>query len=72
MKNGYTLKDLFAFMDAKRPVKVTSISGKVYSGMCWAYSDVFNMEEEGIDEPSLEVQDTILYLHEIQKIEYAD
>lgn len=72
MKEGYTVEDLFTFMDERRPVKVTSTSGKEYSGMCWAYSDAFNMEEEGIDEPSLEVQDTILYLHEIQKIEYAD
>lgn len=72
MKEKYTMKDLFAFMDSRLPVKVTSISGKVYSGMCWAYSDVFNMEEDGVDEPSIEVQDTILYLHEIQKIEYAD
>ena len=59
-------------MDEKRPVRVTSKTGKIYTGLCWAYSDVFNMEEDGIDEPSLEVQDTILYLHEIQKIEFAD
>ena len=50
MKEKYTMQDLFAFMDSRRPVKVTSISGKVYSGMCWAYSDVFNMEEEGMEE----------------------
>lgn len=68
----YSEDQLFAFMDARRPVKVTSISGKVYTGMCWAYSSGFNAEEEGIDEPSLEVQDTLLFLHEIQKIEYAD
>ena len=68
----YSEDQLFAFMDARRPVKVTSVSGKVYTGMCWAYSCGFNMEEEGIDEPSLEVQDTLLFLHEIQKIEYAD
>ena len=40
--------------------------------MCWAYSDVFNMEEEGINEASIEVQDTVIFLHEIQRIEYAD
>ncbi len=68
----YTMKDLYDFMDAKRPVKVTSKSGKIRTGMCWAYSDVFNMEEDGIDEPSLEVNDTVLYLSEIEKIEYAD
>ena len=72
MKDKYTMEDLFSFMDARKPVKVTCTDGKVFSGMCWAYSDSFNMEEEGIDEPSLEVQDTILYLHEIQKIEFAD
>lgn len=71
MKDKYTMEALFAFMDARRPVNVTCTDGKVFSGMCWAYSDVFNMEE-GVDEPSLEVQDTILYLHEIQKIEFAD
>lgn len=68
----YTMEELFAFMDAERPVIVTCTDGKVFSGMCWAYSDVFNMEEYGIEEPSLEVEDAILYLHEIQKIEYAD
>ena len=68
----YTMKDLFAFMDAKRLVKVTCTDGKTFTGMCWAYSDVFNMEEEGIDEPSLEVNDTVIYLGEIEKIEYAD
>ena len=72
MKDKYTMEDLFSFMDARKPVKVTCADGKVFSGMCWAYSDAFNMEEEGIDEPSLEVQDTILYLHEIQKIEFVD
>ena len=69
---SYTEKRLFDFMDARRPVKVTSVSGNVYFGMCWAYSSGYNLEEEGVDEPSLEVQDTLLFLHEIQKIEYAD
>lgn len=69
---SYTEKQLFDFMDARRPVKVTSVRGNVYSGMCWAYSSGYNLEEEGVDEPSLEVQDTLLFLHEIQKIEYAD
>lgn len=70
--NTYTMKDLFAFMDSKRPIKVTCKDGKSYTGMCWAYSDVFNMEEEGIDEPSIEVWDTMIYLSEIESIEYAD
>lgn len=68
----YSEDQLFLFMDARRPVRVTSTSGNVYEGMCWAYSSGYNAEEEGIDEPSLEVQDTLLFLHEIQKIEYAD
>ena len=72
MKDKYTMEDLLSFMEAIKPVNVTCTDRKVFSGMCWAYSDAFNMEEEGIDEPSLEVEDTILYLHEIQKIEFAD
>ena len=72
MKDKYTMEDLFSFMDARKPVKVTCTDGKVFSGMCWAYSDAFNMEEEGIDEPSLEVCDTMLYLSDVDKIEYAD
>lgn len=68
----YSEDQLFAFMDARRPVKVTSVNGNVYTGMCWAYSSGSNAEEEGVDEPSLEVQDTLLFLHEIQKIEYTD
>lgn len=69
---SYTEKQLFDFMDARRPVTVTSVSGNTYTGMCWTYSSVCNQEEHGVDEPSLEVQDTLLYLHEIKKIEYAD
>ena len=72
MKVEYTMEDLFAFMDSRRPVKVTCTDGKAFYGMCWAYSDVFNMEEEGINEASIEVQDTVIFLHEIQRIEYAD
>ena len=67
-----TEKQLYDFMDAGRAVKVTSVDGKTYTGMCWAYSSVYNQEEYGVDAPSLEVQDTVLYLHEIQKIEYVD
>jgi small nuclear ribonucleoprotein (snRNP)-like protein len=68
----YTLKDLFDFMESGRPVKVTCKDGKIFQGRCWAYSSVQNMEEDDIDEPSLEVQDTILYLSEIQTIEYLE
>ena len=68
----YTLKDLFDFMESGRYVRVTCTDGKIFRGRCWAYSSIQNMEEDGIDEPSLEVQDTILYLSEIQTIEYLE
>ena len=68
----YTQEDLYKFMDSRRPVKVTCTDGEAFSGMCWAYSSGHNLEEEGIDEPSIEVCDTLLYLHEIEKIEYVD
>ncbi len=68
----YTMRDLFDFMESGKQVRVTSVDGKTFSGRCWAYSDVCNLEEEGIDEPSLEVLDTMLYLSEIQSIEYLD
>lgn len=68
----YCMKDLFDFMESGKEIKVTDTDGKVYIGKCWAYSDVQNKEESGVDEPSIEVQDTILYLTEIQKIEYVE
>ena len=66
----YTMKELFDFMESEKEVRVTSVDGKVYTGRCWAYGDVQNDEEYGINEPSLEVQDTTLYASEIEKIEY--
>lgn len=68
----YVTKDLFCFMESGRQVRVTDTDGKTYVGKCWAYSAVQNKEEDGIDEPSIEVQDTILYLSDIHKIEYVD
>ena len=68
----YTLRDLFDFMESGRPVKVTCTDGKVFQGRCWAYSRVQNMEEDGIDEDSLEVESTMLYLSDISVIEYMD
>lgn len=68
----YTQEELYEFMDSRRPIKVTCTDGEIFSGMCWAYSSGHNLEEEGVDEPSIEVRDTLLYLHEIEKIEYAD
>ena len=67
---SYTEQQLFSFMAEERPVKVTSISGKVYVGLCFAYSSVTNEIDFGINQPSLEVQDTILYSDEIKSIEY--
>ena len=68
----YTMKDLFDFMESEKHVKVTCTDGKIFSGRCWAYSDVCNMEENGVDEPSLEVGSTMIYQSEIQSIEYID
>ena len=51
----YTMKNLFGFMDAKRPVRVTCTDDRVFEGPCWAYGDVQNEEEYGVDEPGLEV-----------------
>lgn len=68
----YSLKDLFDFMESEKVVKVTCLDGEVFQGRCWAYSSVQNLEEDGVDEPSLEVQDTVLYLSDIQTIEYVD
>lgn len=69
---AYTEEQLYGFMDARKIVRVTSITGKVYTGMCLAYSSACNQDDFGVDEPSLEVQDTVLYLHEIQRIEFVD
>ena len=67
---NYTQKELFEFMNSERPVKVTCTDGEIFSGRCWAYSAGENLEEDGIDEPSLEIENTMLYLHEIKKVEY--
>ena len=66
----YTQQQLYDFMASERPVKVISATGKVYTGLCYAYSSATNEEEFGVDAPSLEVQDTALYSYEIQRIEY--
>ena len=69
---AYTMKDLFLFMDTGRSVRVTCTDGRVFEGRCWTYGDVQNEEEYGIEEPSIEVQDTMLFASEIEKIEYSD
>ena len=68
----YTMQDLFGFMESGKQVKVTCTDGKFFSGKCWAYSDVCNKEEAGIDEPSLEVANITIYLSEIQSIDYLE
>lgn len=72
MKEKYTMKELFDFMDTGKTVKVTSKSGKTYVGECWAYGDVQNESDYGIAEPSIEVQDTVLFSSEIEKIEFVE
>ena len=69
--NLYTEKDLFDFMESSCCVKVTCRDGMTFSGRCWAYSSVTNLEEDGIDEPSIEVRNTMIYLSEIDRIEYT-
>ena len=72
MKPKYTVQELFSFMESEKPVRVTDIKGRVFSGRCWAYIDSFDPENDENDEPCLDVQDTILFLHEIEKIELAE
>ena len=71
-KMKYTQKDLFDFMESGKKVTVVSADGASYTGKLFAYSSGTNLEEFGVDEPSIEVCDTMLYLSEIEKIEYAD
>ena len=66
------MKDLFDFMDAKRPVRVESKDGYVHTGMCWAYSAAYNEDAEEREEASLEVGNVVFFLSEIEKIEFAD
>lgn len=68
----YSQKELFDFMESGREVTVLSTNGKIYSGRCWAYSAGLNLEEFSVDEPSLEVCDTLLYLSDIVRIEFKD
>lgn len=68
----YSMKELFDFTESGKQVKVICTDGKIFSGRCWAHSDVCNMEEDGIDEPSLEVESTMIYQSEIESIEYID
>ena len=70
---SYTMADLFAFMDSERVVKVTDDEGNTYVGPCWAYGSVQNLEEYGVEEPSLDIgPGNILFASEIEKIEFVD
>lgn len=69
-KMKYTMRDLYDFMDAGRPVKVTCTDGQIFTGLCWAYYDVIDMRDSDIEEPYLEVQDTALRLNKIDRIEF--
>ena len=68
----YSMKELFDFMESGKQVKVIGTDGKFFSGRGGAHSDGGNMEEDGIDEPSLEVESTMIYQSEIESIEYID
>ena len=67
---SYTERDLFAYMDAGQPVRVTSKAGNVHEGMCWAYSAAYNADAEDREEASIEVGNVSVYLSEIKSIEY--
>lgn len=68
----YSEKELFEFMDSERQVLVTCDNGQKFKGRCWAYGTIYNEEEFGIAEPSLEIGNVSLYASEIEKIEYVD
>ena len=67
----YTQKELFDFMESGKEVTVVSTGGKSYTRKCFAYSSGTNLEEFGVDEPSIEVCDTMLYLSDVDRIEYG-
>lgn len=68
----HTMEDLFRLMEIGKPVRVRCKDGRVFEGLCWAYGDIQNEEDYGVAEPSLEVQDTMIFLGEIADIEFAD
>ena len=70
---SYTMEELFAFMDSERIVRVTDDEGNTYVGQCWAYNAVQNLEEYGVEEPSLEIgPGELLFASEIRKIEFHE
>ncbi len=68
----YSEKQFFDFMDSGRQVLVTCDDGQKFKGRCWAYGAIYNEEEFGILEPSLQIGSTILYAGEIEKIEFVE
>lgn len=68
----YSEKQLFDFMDSNRQVLVTCDDGQQFKGRCWAYGRVYNEEEFGRFEPSLQIGSTTVFAGEIEKIEYVD
>lgn len=74
----YSMDDLFGFMEAGKTVRVTDTDGQVYTGYCWAYGNIQNQEEYGVDEASLEIgpqgkgPHVCLYASEIEKVEFMD
>lgn len=65
-------KDLFDFMESGKKVKVTCTDGSEFTGHCLAYSDVYLADSDGIDDYGLDVDGTMVYLHEIQSVAYVD
>ena len=72
MDKELTGKDLFDFMDSGRKVKVTCKDGMEFSGYCLAYSDVFLEESDGVRDYGLDIDGTLIFLHEMQSVEYID
>lgn len=68
----YSEKELFEFMDSRRQVLITCDDGQKFKGQCWAYGMIYNEEEFGIAEPSLEIGNVSIYASEIKSIEFAD
>ena len=69
---SYTEKELFDYMDSRRPVRVECTDGAVFIGPCWAYGATVSEEEFGMAEPLLDVGGTTLRISDIEKIEFAD
>jgi len=67
----YTEKDLYDFMDSGQEILLITTDGLQFKGRCWAYSETASHEECGLDEPFIEVGSTVIFLSEIESIEYT-